>query len=112
MPREYLTMPVLESYPFGFSDCEADAAAFRRARVRRLSSSDGSLLARFRLYVKKLQQNVFRNEQRLRRTQRAIAGFGWISGPRADRRAFLTERELWVPAIPRGRRFGLRRSEA
>jgi hypothetical protein len=32
MPQEYLTMPVLESYPFGFADCEAEAAAFRRAR--------------------------------------------------------------------------------
>jgi hypothetical protein len=32
MPHEYLTMPVFESYPFVFADCEADAAAFRRAR--------------------------------------------------------------------------------
>jgi hypothetical protein len=31
VPEDYLTTPAFESYPFGFADCEADAAAFRRA---------------------------------------------------------------------------------
>ena len=35
--------PCLQAYPFGFADCEADAAAFRRARRERLSSSEKSL---------------------------------------------------------------------
>jgi hypothetical protein len=31
MPQEYLTIPAFKTYPFGFADCEADAAAMSGA---------------------------------------------------------------------------------
>ena len=56
--------PVFEPYPFGCADCEADAAAFRRARSERFSSSDKSSIARFRFSVKKMSQKSFSERRR------------------------------------------------
>ena len=50
-------MPVFESYPFSFA-MRGGCGRFLSGAFRRLSSSDGSILARFRLSVKKLQQKV------------------------------------------------------
>jgi hypothetical protein len=54
MPQRVSHNPCLRALSLRFRLCEADAAAFRRARVKRLSSSDGSLLATFKVPVKKL----------------------------------------------------------
>ena len=42
--------------PFGFADCEANAAAFRRARRERLSSSDKSESTRVRVLCKGISE--------------------------------------------------------
>jgi hypothetical protein len=59
MRHEYLTMPVFSALSLRFARSEADAAAFRRARVRRLSSSDESL-CQSSGHLSRILRNLFR----------------------------------------------------
>ena len=52
-------MPAFEPYPFSFAACEADAAAFRRARSISAFHPATVTIAVLQFYVKKLQQKFF-----------------------------------------------------
>ena len=90
MPRDYLTIPAFEQpYPFVFVQSEAEAAAFRRARRGRLSSSDNLLC-----HSSGLVSRIFRKRRRTPFFRRAIGntrppngrirqpflGDGWAGG--------------------------------
>ena len=66
--------PCLQDLSLPFRSCEADAAAFRRARDNAFHPATDHH-SRFRLYVKKLRVNMVNRKRRRRRLSRWRSGF-------------------------------------
>jgi hypothetical protein len=60
MPYECLANP-FDAYPFGFADCEADAAAFRRARREAPFIQRRNTMPQFRFSVNDFQKKFLGN---------------------------------------------------